>query len=135
MQHARNRKLKVLAAALATVALAAPAAQAGIQTDARHQALVDKAIKAGIDLDKRPHSILVKAPEVQVDPHHAVLLMHRHAGELNYTTHANVSGSTQSVSGDGMDWGDAGIGAGAAFGAVLLGVAVAFVGRKKLANA
>ena len=135
MQHVRNRKLKALAAALATVALAAPVAQAGIQTDARHQALVDKAIKAGIDLDKRPHSILVKAPEVQVDPHHAVLLMHRHAGELNYTTHANVSGSTQSVSGDAMDWGDAGIGAGAAFGAVLLGAAVAFVGRKKLANA
>lgn len=135
MQHLRNGKLKALAAALATVALAAPVAQAGIQTDARHQALVDKAIKAGINLDKRPHSILVKAPEVQVDPHHTVLLMHRHAGELNYTTHAKVSGSAQSVSGGGMDWSDAGIGAGAALGAVLLGAAGAFVGRKKLANA
>jgi hypothetical protein len=34
-----------------------------------------------------------------------------------------------------MDWSDAGIGAGAAFAAVLLGAAAAFVGRKKLANA
>jgi hypothetical protein len=135
MQHVRNRKLKALVAALATAVLVAPVAQAGIQTDARHQALVDKATRAGLDLDKRPRSILVKAPEVKVDPQHTILLMHRHAGELNYTTHANVSGSTQSVSGDGMDWGDAGIGAGAAFGAVLLGAAGAFVGRKKLAHA
>ena len=134
MQHVRNRKLKALVAALATVALAAPVAQAGIQTDARHQALVDKAIKAGIDLDKRPHSILVKAP-VQVDPQHTILLMHRHAGGLNYTTHADVSRPEPAASGGGMDWSDAGIGAGAAFGAVLLGAAGAFVGRKKLANA
>jgi len=134
MQHVRNRKLKALAAALVTVALAAPVAQAGIQTDARHQALVDKAIRAGLDLDKRPQSILVKAP-VQVDPQHTILLMHRHAGGLNYTTHADVSRPEPAGSGGGMDWSDAGIGAGAAFGAVLLAAAGAFVGRKKLATA
>lgn len=43
MQHGRNRRLKALAAALAVAALAAPVTQAGVQTDARHQALVDKA--------------------------------------------------------------------------------------------
>ena len=135
MQHVRNRKLKALVAAFATAVLAAPVAQAGIQTDARHQALVDKATRAGLDLDKRPRSILVKAPEVQVDPQHTILLMHRHAGGLNYTTHADVSRPEPAASGGGMDWSDAGIGAGAAFGAVLLGAAGAFVGRKKLANA
>jgi hypothetical protein len=135
MQHVRNRKLKALVAAFATAVLAAPVAQAGIQTDARHQALVDKATRAGLDLDNRPRSILVKAPEVKVDPQHTILLMHRHAGGLNYTTHADVSRPEPAASGGGMDWTDAGIGAGAAFGAVLLGAAGAFVGRKKLANA
>ena len=42
MQHGRNRKLQALAAAFAVAALAAPATQASIDTDARHQALVDK---------------------------------------------------------------------------------------------
>jgi len=117
MQHQLTMKLKALAAAFAVAALAAPVTQAAIQTDARHQALVDK------------------APQVQVDPQHSILLMHRHAGELNYTTHTVVSGPTQQVSGDGMDWADAGIGAGAALGAILLGTGVALVSRKKLVSA
>ena len=49
MQHGRNRKLKVLATAFAVAALAAPAAQASIDTDARHQALVDKVQQAQVD--------------------------------------------------------------------------------------
>jgi hypothetical protein len=135
MQLTRSKKLKTVVAAIAAAALMAPVAQAGLQVDARHQALVDKAEKAGLQLDKRPQSILVKAPQVHVDPHHSILLMHRHAGELNYTTHAEVSGSAQPVSGGGMDWGNLGIGAGAAFGVILLGSAAAFVGRRKLASA
>jgi hypothetical protein len=135
MQLTRSKKLKTVVAAIAAAALTAPVAQAGLQVDARHQALVDKAEKAGLQLDKSPQSILVKAPQVHVDPQHSILLMHRHAGDLNYTTHADESGPVQPVSGDGTDWSNIGIGAGAAFGAILLGSAAAFVGRRKLASA
>ena len=135
MQLAQSRMLKTFVVAIGAVVLMAPVAQAGLHVDARHQALVDKATKAGLQLDQRPHSILIKAPEVQVDPQHTVLLMHRHAGELNYATHADVSHSAPLASDGGIDWSDAGIGAGAAFGVILLGSAAAFVGRKKLASA
>jgi len=46
-----------------------------------------------------------------------------------------VSHSAPLASDGGIDWSDAGIGAGAAFGVILLGSAAAFVGRKKLASA
>ena len=111
MQHTRSRKLKTLVAAVAAAALTAPVTQAALQTDARHQALLDK------------------APQVQVDPHHQILLMHRHAGELNYVS---VPPSTASA---GTDWGDAGIGAAALFSVGLLGAGGALVGRKKVARA
>jgi hypothetical protein len=135
MQLTGSKKLKTVVAAIAAAALMAPAVQAGLQVDARHQALVDKAENAGLQLDKRPQSVLVKASQVRVDPQHSILLRHRHAGDLNYTTHADVSGPAQPVSGGGTDWSNIGIGAGAAFGAILLGSVAAFVGRKKLATA
>lgn len=111
MRHTRSRKLKTLVAAIAAAALTAPVTQAALQTDARHQALLDK------------------APQVQVDPHHQILLMHRHAGELNYVSTPPSSASA------GTDWHDAGIGAAALFSVILLGAGGALVSRKKLAGA
>jgi hypothetical protein len=111
MEHGRNRKPKALAVALVATALAAPAARAFVPTDARHQALVDKT-------------------QVQVDAHHQVLLRHRdQVAPFVYVT------TRPETAGDGMDWGAAGIGAGAAFGVVILGSAAALVGRKKLVSA
>jgi len=112
MQHGRNRKLKALAATLAVAALAAPATQASIDT-ARHQALVDKVQQA------------------QVDARHQALLRHGEQGPVVYVTR----GTQQLTSSGGTDWGNAGIGAGAAFGVVLIAAAGAFVGRKKLVSA
>ena len=112
MKHGRNRKLKALAAALAVAALAVPATQASIDTDARHQALVDKV-------------------QAQVDAHHQALLMHREQAPAVYVTQP-----TEPVtSSDGTDWSNAGIGAGVAFGVVLIAAGGAFVGRKKLVSA
>ena len=113
MQHGRNGKLKALATAFAVAALAAPAAQASIDTDARHQALVDKVQQA------------------QVDAHHRALLRHGEQGPVVYVTR----GTQQVTPSGGTDWGNAGIGAGAAFGVVLIAAAGAFVGRKKLVSA
>ena len=111
MQHGRNRKLKGLAASLAVASLAAPVSQAAVQTDARHQALVDK------------------AQQIQVDPHHQALLRHSdQAGPFVYVT------TRPETSGGGTDWSSAGIGAGAAFGVILLGSTALLVGRKKLVS-
>jgi hypothetical protein len=113
MQHGRNRKLKALAAALAVAAVATPATQASIDTDARHQALVDK------------------AQQVQVDARHQALLRHGEQGSAVYLT-----GQTQSAtSSGGTDWSNAGIGAGAAFGLVLIAAGGALVGRNKPVSA
>ena len=112
MQHARNRKLKALAAALAVAALAAPGTQAALRVDARHQALLDK------------------APQAQVDARHQALFDRGEQGPSVYVTKA----PQQSASG-GMDWGDAGIGAGTAVGVILLGAGGALVVRRRPAHA
>jgi hypothetical protein len=113
MQHGRNRKLTALAAAFAVGALATPAAQGSIDTDARHQTLVDRAQQA------------------QVDARHQALLRHGEQGPVVYVTR----GTHQVTSSGGTDWSNAGIGAAAAFGVVLVAAAGAFVGRKKLVSA
>ena len=117
MQHGRNRKLKALAAALAVAALAAPATQASIDTDARHQA--------------RHQALVDKVQQAQVDARHQALLRHGEQEPFVYVTR----GTHQVTSSGGTDWGNAGIGAGAAFGVVLIAAAGAFVGRKKLVSA
>lgn len=117
MQHARSRKLKALAATLATAALMAPVAQGALAVDARHQALLDK------------------APQVQVDPRHQILLEHRHAGELVYVSTPPAKSSGVVGTSDGIDWGDAGIGAAALAGLLIVGAGGTLVGRKKLASA
>jgi hypothetical protein len=111
MQHRRNRRLKNLAATLAAAALAAPATQAAVRTDARHQSLVDR------------------ASQIQVDAHHQALL--RHGGEVGPVVYVTTRPET---SDGGTDWSSAAIGAGAAFGVILLGSTALFVGRKKLVS-
>jgi hypothetical protein len=112
MRHARNRKLKALAAALATAAVAAPVTQAALHVDARHQALLDK------------------APQAQVDARHQALFDRGEQGPSVYVTKA-----PQQSASDGIDWGDAGIGAGAAVGVILLGAGGALVVRRRPAHA
>ena len=113
MQYGRNRNLKAaLAAAVTTAALAAPVTQAAVQTDARHQSLVDR------------------ASQIQVDAHHQALLRHKDGvGPVLYVT------TRPETLGGGTDWTSAGIGVGAAFGVILLGSTAFLVGRKKLVSA
>ncbi|HEY7002943.1 MAG TPA: hypothetical protein VH281_01575 [Gaiellaceae bacterium] len=117
MQQGRNRKLKTLVAGLATAALMAPVAQGRLAVDTTHQALVDK------------------APQVQLDARHQALLEHHHAGQLVYVSTPPAKSSGVVKSSDGMDWGDAGIGAGALAGVLVVAVGGALLGRKKLASA
>jgi len=117
MQHTRSKKLKTLVAALATAALVAPVAQGRLDVDARHQALLDK------------------APQVQLDSRHQALLEHRHAGDLVYVSTPPTKSSVVVKSSDGMDWGDAGIGAAAMAGVLIVATGGALLGRKKLASA
>jgi len=111
MQQGRNRKLKNLAAALAVAALGAPATQAAVSVDARHQALLDKGTQA------------------QVDPRHQTLLRHGGGGPAVYVTSAPAPAS------DGTDWTSIELGTGAGFAALVLGAGTALVSRRKLASA
>jgi hypothetical protein len=113
MQHRRNRKLATLAAALTAAALAAPISQAALDVDARHQALLDK------------------APQAQVDARHQALLRHHEVGPSIYVTTA----PKPTVASDGMDWGNAGIGAATTVGVILLGVGGVLAGRRRLSHA
>ena len=82
MQHGRNRKSKALTVALVAAALAARATQAAVQTDARHQALVDRT-------------------QVQVDARHQALLRHgEQAAPFVY-----VTTKPETRAGDGMGLG------------------------------
>ena len=112
MQQGRNRKLRAFAAALAVAAIGAPVTQAVVDVDARHQALLDK------------------GPQAQVDARHQALFERGASGPSVYVTTA----PTQSTS-DGVDWGDAGIGAGMAVGVILLGAGGALVVRRRPVHA
>lgn len=111
MQHSRSRKLKTFVATLAIAAFAAPVSQAGLQVDARHQALLDR------------------APQLQVDAHHQILLRHRYSGQLGYVSIAPEAPKESSGLGDG--W----AGIAALGGVILIGASGALVGHRKLANA
>ena len=71
-----------------------------------------------------------QASNVQVDAHHQALLRHSdEGGSFIYVT------TRPETSTEGTDWSSAGIGAGAAFGVILLGSTALLVGRKKLVSA
>ena len=81
-------------------------------------------------LPSRHQALVDKVQQAQADARHQALLRHEQ-GPAVY-----VTGQTQSVtSSGGTDWSNAGIGAGAAFGLVLIAAGGAFVGRKKLVGA
>jgi hypothetical protein len=111
MQQGRSRKLRALGAALAVAALGAPATQAAVSVDARHQALLDK------------------GTQTQVDPRHQALLRHGEEGPAVYVTTAPTPAS------DGTDWASIGLGTGAGFAVLVLGAGTALLSRRKLASA
>jgi hypothetical protein len=137
MQHTGTHKIvKATTAALAAALLAVPVAQARLAVDARHTAPSNK------------HAI--HQPVVKTDARHAVLLgktgvsplilqerrlsnmakMHSQLGKLDVPTATTVS--TVST---GFDWNDAGVGAGAALGLVLLATGGVLVTRRRLVSA
>ena len=137
MQHTgSHRFVKATTAALAAALLAVPVAQARLAVDARHAALLNKDV--------------VRQPVVQTDARHAALVqkagrnplilqeqrlskiaqVHRHLATLNAPSNATV----ETVS-TGFDWTDAGVGAGAAFGLVLIASGSVLLRRRKLVGA
>jgi zona occludens toxin (predicted ATPase) len=160
MQGRTSHKLvKATTAALAAALLAVPVAQARLAVDARHAALLNKDAAAQptvVRTDARHAALLNKDAAVQptvvrTDARHAGLVnkahlnplivqerkvstiaqMHRHVATLNLPD-ANTSVGTVST---GFDWTDAGVGAGAALGLVLLASGGVLVTRRKLVGA
>ena len=140
MQHTGTHKLvKATTAALAAALLAVPIAQARLAVDARHAALLNKDV--------------VQQPVVKTDARHAVLLkktgisplilqerrlsnierMHNQLGKLDLPTATTVS--TVATVSTGFNWTDAGVGAGVAFGLVLLASGGVLVTRRRLVGA
>ncbi|HEY3105507.1 MAG TPA: hypothetical protein VGJ49_01790 [Gaiellaceae bacterium] len=140
MQHTGTHKLvKATTAAVAAALLAVPVAQARLDVDAHHGALSNR------------HA--VHQPLVKTDARHSVPLgkagvtplilqerrlskiekMHSRLGKLDLPTAATVS--TASTVSTGFDWNDAGVGAGVAFGLVLLATGGVLVTRRRLVGA
>jgi hypothetical protein len=139
MQGRTSHKLvKATTAALAAALLAVPVAQARLAVDARHAALLNKdaagqstvvrtdARHAGLVNKAHLNPLIVQERKVST-----IAQMHRHVATLNLPD-ANTSVGTVST---GFDWTDAGVGAAAAFGLVLLASGGVLVTRRKLVGA
>ena len=137
MQHTRSHKfVKATTAALAAALFAVPVAQARLAVDARHAVLLNKEV--------------VQQPVVRTDARHAALLkkaddnplirqeyrlskiaqMHRHLATIDVPSNATARAVSR-----GFDWTDAGVGAGAAFGIVLVASTGLLFTRRKLVGA
>ena len=81
------------------------------------------------DSDARHQALLDKGAQTQVDARHQALLRHGAEGAAVYVTSAPVPSS------DGTDWASIGLGTGAGFAVLVLGAGTALVGRRKLASA
>jgi hypothetical protein len=139
MQHRSTHKLvKATTGALAAALFAVPLAQARLAVDARHAALLNKEAvvqQAVVRTDARHAALLnrthVNRLIVQERRLSKIAQMHRHLANLNLPA-ANTSVGTVST---GFDWTDAGVGAGVAFGLVLLASGGVLVTRRKLVGA
>jgi hypothetical protein len=136
MQHARTHKLvKAVTAGLAAALLAVPAAQARLAVDARQGALLDQEVaqQPVVRTDAR-HAALVRKEGgipliVQASRPSKIAQVHRHSGDLNVPTAASIETPSS-----GFDWADAGIGAAAGLGLVLLAGAGVLVTRRRLVS-
>jgi hypothetical protein len=139
MQRTTSQKLvKATTAALAAALFAVPVAQARVAVDARHAALLNKDVVVQptvVRTDARHAALLNKTHVnpliVQERKVSAIAQMHRHLATLNLPA-ANNSVGTVST---GFDWTDAGVGAGAALGLVLLASGGVLVTRRRLVGA
>jgi hypothetical protein len=142
MQHAGTHKfVKATTAALAAALLAVPVAQARLAVDAHpghgalsnrhavHQPLVKTDARHAVLAEKAGHNPLI-AQELKESN---IAKMHRHLATIDIPTAATVS--TVSSDSTGFNWTDAGVGAGAAFGLVLLASGGVLVTRRKLVGA
>lgn len=131
MHGRRTRKLaSVVTAALAAGLLAVPVAQARLSVDAQHTALVNKAVGGQI-VDARHAALLNKAHVGNAAPQNRIFEMHQRLGQLELPA---VQGQVSDDS-TGFDWGDAGIGASAGLGLVLLAAGGVLVTRRRLVGA
>jgi hypothetical protein len=131
MQDRRTSKLVgVVTAALAAALLAVPVAQARIAEGTSQSTLVDKG--QVVRTDARHAALLNRADVVGVivQPSKIARTQLPLAG-VDLPAGASASGTVSA----GFDWTDAGIGAGAVFGLVLLAGGGALVTRRKLVGA
>jgi hypothetical protein len=142
MQHTGTHKLvKATTAAVAAALLAVPVAQARLDVDAHpgHGALSNRhAVHHPlVKTDARPAVLLGKTgvTPLILQEHRLSKIekMHRRLGKLDLPTAATVS--TASTVSTGFDWNDAGVGAGVAFGLVLLATGGVLVTRRRLVGA
>jgi len=129
MEGSRTRKLAMgVTAALAAALAAVPVAQAGLDVDAQHAALLNR--QPVVRTDARHAALLNDAP-VRVQ-----IVQPRPQGN-NGPVKPNLStGKTSTIAlSTGFDWSDAGIGAGSAVGLFLLAGGGVLVTRRKLASA
>jgi hypothetical protein len=127
MKGSRTRKLATsVTAALAAALAAVPLAQARLVVDAQHAALLNR--QPVVRTDARHAALLNDAPvRVQVvQPQGS-----NGPAKPNLSTGRT---STATVS-TGLDWSDAGIGAGSAIGLFLLAGGGVLITRRKLASA
>jgi hypothetical protein len=135
MQDGRTRKLaRGISVALAAAFVAVPAAQARLAGDARDSALYHKepaVQQAVVRTDARHAALLNKAHVnrlIMQERRVPQAQMHRHLANLNLP-------AADSSVGTGFDWTDAGLGAGAVFGLVLLASGGVLVTRRRLVGA
>jgi hypothetical protein len=134
MQGTRSHKIvKATTAALAAALFAVPVAQARLAVDARHSALLNKDVpqQAVVRTDARHAALLNKAhgnPLIAQEPSVSKI---GHLGALDRPTSKTPVGTAST----GFDWSDAGVGAGAVFGLVLLASGGALVTRRRLVRA
>lgn len=136
MQHSRTDKIvKAVTAGLAAALLAVPAAHARLAVDAGHAALPGKDVaQQTVVRTDAPHAALVTRAGrnpliVQESSLSRIAQTHRPSGSSNVPTATSVETPSSS-----FDWADAGIGAAAGLGLVLLAGAAVLVTRRKLVS-
>ena len=124
------RKLgRCAAAAVAAALMAVPVAQARLAVDAQHAALLNR--ETVVRTDARHAALLNKYPHVV-----PVIVQDRGESKIGQVQHLNrPAGQTAVGNASSFDWADAGIGAGAVFGLVLLAGGGVLLSRRRLVTA